>query len=79
MGNDKLHLRCKIQLENKLFVSAIYFKSKNANKEELEQNTQDVVYTIEENYWQGEKTIQLNILDIRVSDSTFKPLSIIGI
>ncbi|WP_068596732.1 single-stranded-DNA-specific exonuclease RecJ [Vaginella massiliensis] len=66
MGKDGEHLRCKIHQENdRMTFSAIGFKL-GKHFEKIDAGCKfDMVYTLEENFWQGMATWQLNIKDIR--------------
>ncbi len=63
IGKDKNHLRCKIKPKNtQNSYNAVYFNCLDKINTQ-ESNIYDIVFTIQENYWNNQKTIQLNIVD----------------
>ncbi|MFA9290361.1 MAG: single-stranded-DNA-specific exonuclease RecJ [Solirubrobacteraceae bacterium] len=66
LGKDKNHLKCKVKVDESKTFQAIYFKC-NFSIQESTDAKYDIVYNILENNWQGNKAIQLNILDIKKS------------
>jgi len=63
LGNEGQHLKLKIIKDN-LFFDAIAFGIGNKNELKIGDSV-DVVYTIDENEWNGNKNLQLKIKDIR--------------
>jgi single-stranded-DNA-specific exonuclease len=66
LGEDELHLKANL-VQNKVIISAIGFglgekKSLLDSKAEV-----DIIFTIEENEWNGNTSLQLNLKDIRKS------------
>lgn len=63
IGREKNHYKLKISKNGKVF-DAVAFKF--ADKLDIaEGNKIDIVYTIDENLWNGKKTLQLKIRDLR--------------
>ena len=74
IGNDKKHLKLKL-LPNKIIsyklqanFDAIMFNCKEVAKDLNVKDTCDIVYSIDKNEWNGNKTIQFNIIDIKKSE-----------
>lgn len=65
LGKDDQHLKLFIKQNNSQGFSAVGFNL--ANKIELVKNQQlfDVIFSIDENEWNGEKNLQLKVRDIR--------------
>ena len=64
VGADNTHLRLTVfQGENRKTYTAIGFNL--GNKIEVAQNNFDIVYSLEENEWNGNKTIQLVLKDLQ--------------
>jgi len=73
IGNDKKHLKLKL-LPNRLKsynlqsdFDAIMFNCKEVAKDLIVGDVCDIVYSIDENEWNGRKSIQFNIIDIKKS------------
>tara|TARA_S200000501_G_scaffold85427_1_gene78096 strand:+ start:4283 stop:5974 length:1692 start_codon:yes stop_codon:yes gene_type:complete len=64
VGKNKEHLKINISQDRENIFSAIGFNL-SSKIEILETSNFDMVYTIEENIWNGKSTIQLNIKDIK--------------
>jgi single-stranded-DNA-specific exonuclease len=66
----EVHLRFVVKQEN-CIISGIGFNM--ADKKPLLDNNQplDIVFKIEENEWNGEKLLQLKVLDVRLSNDQF--------
>ena len=64
VGKNNEHLKINVMQDTKNIFSAIGFNlSKKIN--EMDTSNFDLVYTIEENNWNGKKSIQLNIKDLK--------------
>jgi len=67
IGNDQKHLKMNLkQLSTEYPLSAVGFGLGHI-LESIQGKSFDMVYTIEENYWQGVRQLQLNIKDISIS------------
>lgn len=64
VGRNKEHLKINISQDRENIFSAIGFNL-SSKIEILETSNFDMVYTIEENIWNGKSSIQLNIKDIK--------------
>ncbi|HSX48797.1 MAG TPA: single-stranded-DNA-specific exonuclease RecJ [Candidatus Saccharimonadales bacterium] len=62
LGKEKKHLKLKLKSENK-FIDAIGFGMGEGYKEIKEKI--DIVYGVEENIWNGTRSLQLRLRDIR--------------
>jgi len=69
VGGDKTHLKLDVvQQDNPgVKISGIAFKMGHLEKEIKSKKPFDVVYTIEENEWQGKVSLQLMVKDLRFS------------
>ncbi|MBI1295187.1 single-stranded-DNA-specific exonuclease RecJ [bacterium] len=68
VGKEKNHLKLTIGAPGEYVFDAIGF-SLGAQADQLETGLHvDLVYQIETNEWNGRKTLQLNIQDLRISD-----------
>lgn len=67
LGEDEAHLKTNIKHRGSVF-TAIGFGL--GDKKKLLENSQtfDIIYTIEENEWNGNVSIQLNLKDVRKTD-----------
>ena len=66
MGKDGEHLRFLVhQRSERMTFTAIGFKLGNTKDKLILGVPFDAVYTLEQNYWQGKATWQMNIKDIR--------------
>ena len=64
VGKNNEHLKINVMQDTQNIFSAIGFNlSKKIN--EMDTSNFDLVYTIEENNWNGKKSIQLNIKDLK--------------
>tara|TARA_B100000925_G_scaffold288701_1_gene270210 strand:- start:930 stop:2627 length:1698 start_codon:yes stop_codon:yes gene_type:complete len=64
VGKNNEHLKINVMQDTQNIFSAIGFNlSKKIN--EMDTSNFDIVYTIEENNWNGKKSIQLNIKDLK--------------
>ena len=64
VGADKTHLKLNVfQADNKQTFNAIGFGL--GNKIEKVQNDFDIVYTLDENEWNGNVNLQLKLRDIK--------------
>ncbi len=67
IGNDGKHLRMNVYEKGaRIILKAVGFGLGNYLSY-IKNKPFDVVYTVEENYWQGKSHLQLNIKDIRVN------------
>ena len=66
VGNDGKHLKIVFTTDNLPFtIDGIYFRGGENNKLKIGDKV-DVVYTLDENEWNGNKRLQLKIKDVRV-------------
>lgn len=66
MGKEIEHLRCLVHQQNeRISFPAIGFKLGKYYEQIKEGKSFDIVFTLEENFWQGKANWQLNIKDIR--------------
>ncbi|MDB9724897.1 single-stranded-DNA-specific exonuclease RecJ [Salibacteraceae bacterium] len=74
VGGDKTHLKLDVvQQDNPgVKISGIAFKMGHLEKEIKSKKPFDVVYTIEENEWQGNVTLQLMVKDLRFSSAKIR-------
>ena len=65
VGNDGKHLKIELRIKNsELRIGGIYFGAGDNNKFSIGDKV-DVVYTLDENIWNGNKRLQLKIRDLR--------------
>ncbi len=64
IGQTKKHVKFKIIQDNSIPIDAIAFNMADVINQTKNNKTADIVYTIDENEWNGRKTIQLKIKDI---------------
>lgn len=64
LGKEKTHLKLKLKKDDKFF-DAIGFGMAEAYKELEEGAKVDMVYSVEENEWNGTKSLQLKIKDLK--------------
>ena len=65
VGKDGKHLKIQFEIQNpKFIIEGIYFGAGDNNKF-LPGESVDVVYTLDENEWNGNKRMQLKIKDIK--------------
>ncbi|MFV0530464.1 MAG: single-stranded-DNA-specific exonuclease RecJ [Flavobacteriales bacterium] len=70
IGNDKKHLRMNVYQEGaRNIFKAVGFGLGNYLPY-IKNKPFDIVYTIEENYWQGKSYLQLSVKDIRVEKTS---------
>ena len=74
VGGDKTHLKLDVvQQDNPgVKISGIAFKMGHLEKEIKSKKPFDVVYTIEENEWQGNVTLQLMVKDLLFSSAKIR-------
>lgn len=65
LGKDKNHVKLKVQKEGSTF-EAIAFSMPEIHDEIHEGTVVDMMYSIEENNWNGKSTIQLKVKDIHI-------------
>lgn len=70
MGKDNRHLKLKLTSYPLPLtpISAVMFNCSECHKGLQKGHIIDIVYTIEENEWQGNKSLQLKILDLKESE-----------
>lgn len=66
VGNDQQHLKLKLRQENKVF-DTIGFDLGNLGKKIEPKDKIDIAYSIEENLWNGRRSLELYIKDLRES------------
>lgn len=64
VGKEKDHLSMKIKKDGRLYKS-IYFNYKDDKSKIFQDSKIDLVYTIEEDVWNGKRNISLKIIDIK--------------
>lgn len=65
VGNDGKHLKLELRSKNyELRIQGIYFGAGDNNKFSIGDSV-DVVYTLDENVWNGNKNLQLKIKDLK--------------
>ena len=65
LGNEKEHIKLNLTQNYKSFFSAIGFWLSSKFQSIESKSMFSVAYTIEENHWKGNSTIQLKIKDIK--------------
>ncbi len=69
IGKDQRHLKLKFKIQNSKFkIDGVAFGMGERIKEFNSGKGVDVVYTIDENIWNGRKSLQLKIRDVKVAD-----------
>jgi len=66
VGIDKKHLKLKLGQDKKVF-GAIGFDLGDLGRKITPGNNIDLVYSVEENYWNGRRSLELNVKDLRKS------------
>ncbi|HEX8966018.1 MAG TPA: single-stranded-DNA-specific exonuclease RecJ [Patescibacteria group bacterium] len=66
IGQTKKHVKFKITQDNSLPIDAIAFNMADSINPAKNNKTADIVYTIDENIWNGRKTLQLKVKDINL-------------
>ncbi|MEO6219511.1 MAG: single-stranded-DNA-specific exonuclease RecJ [Ginsengibacter sp.] len=64
----ELHIRFVIKQDNRVFTGIGFNMAEKFHLLEMKKPI-DIVYTIDENEWNGEKNLQLKVIDIRLSES----------
>ncbi len=65
VGNDGKHLKIDFRIKmSDMRISGIYFNGSSKSKIKIGDKA-DVVYTLDENIWNGNKTLQLKVKDIK--------------
>ena len=64
LGEDGLHLKANLKNDDRVFTSIGFNLGSKKNIMESNQKF-DIIYTIEENEWNGNTTIQLNLKDLK--------------
>ncbi|EKD56783.1 MAG: hypothetical protein ACD_58C00093G0006 [uncultured bacterium] len=69
VGKNGKHLKIKLKTKNEKLkiIDGIIFNCAEYIKDLKKSDVCDIVYSIEENEWNGNKSIQLNIIDIKIS------------
>ena len=66
VGVDKQHLRLNITNKNRIkSISSIGFSLSHHFDKTKQENTFDICYSIDENEWNGRKSLQLKLKDIK--------------
>ena len=66
LGTEKKHLKLKLKKDGKL-IDAIGFGMGESFKDLKKEDKVDVAYSVDENVWNGVKSLQLKIKDLRVA------------
>jgi single-stranded-DNA-specific exonuclease len=67
VGSDESHLKLDMVSNDGVKINGIGFNLAHHYDEIAKSNSFDIVFTIEENQWNGNTSLQLNIKDIRMS------------
>lgn len=65
VGREAKHLKLKLR-QNGLVFDAIYFNAPTTNPQSPMTGMIDIAYTLEDNSWNGYKSLQLKIKDVRI-------------
>lgn len=66
IGVDKNHLKFKVRAREKVFEAIAFGMADYADRLRAFPNQISLAYSVEENAWNGQTTIQLRVKDIRV-------------
>ena len=72
IGADARHLKVVFPTETGQKVEGVYFKKAEEALELIEAGAVDVAYHLDINEWQGRKSVQLMILDMKASEGSSK-------